>query len=50
MKFVYKVRFACGIICFVDIGTDGSSTSDNLVDKYTSAFACIYLVTDGDYM
>ena len=50
MKFVYKVSFAGGIVGFVNISADRSSTSDNLVDKYTSAFSCIHLIADGDYM
>jgi len=50
MKFVYKVSFAGSIVGFVDICTDRSGTSDNLINKHTSAFACIYFVTDGDYM
>ena len=50
MKFVYKVRFACGIVGFVNICADRSRASYDLINKYTSAFVSVNLVTDGDYM
>ena len=48
MKFVYKICLACGIVCLVNICTDRSCTSDDLIYKYASAFASIHLITDGD--
>ena len=50
MKFVNKVGFTCSIIRFVDICTDRSGTSYDLIDKYTSAFASIHFITNSDYM
>ena len=49
MKFIDKIRFTCSIVSFVDIGTDGSSTSDNLINKHTSALVSIHLIADSDY-
>ena len=50
MKLVYKVCLTCGIVGFVNISTDRSGTPYNLVDKYTSAFSCIHLITDRNDM
>ena len=50
MKFVYKIRFACGIICFVNVCSDRGCASYNLVYKHTSAFSCIHLIADGNDM
>ena len=50
MKFVYKVSFAGSIVGFVDICTDRSGTSYNLIYKHTSAFASIYLIADSNDM
>ena len=50
MKLVYKISFACGIICLVNVRADRGGTSDNLIYKHASAFAGINLVADSDYM
>lgn len=50
MQFTNKIRFACGIIGFVDIGTDRSCTPNDLIHEHTPAFMRVCFIANSDYM